>query len=150
MAELDIEPLSEANLDELDAMFQAVDSTTFHHATREAANRFLAERRDIHVLGRANGEVVAFGMLRGWEEGYDVPSLGLVVRRDAEGKGHGRSMMTALERMARGRGASQIRLRVHPRNARARHLYEKCGYRVAGEERGETLMLRDLSPGDHP
>ena len=139
-----IEPLGPTNAQELAELLRAVDPRHFVHTSPEAVARFLAEPADVHVLGRAIGEVVAFGMLRGWHEGYDVPSLGIAVRRDREGAGYGRAMMIALERLARDRGATQIRLRVHPDNLRARRLYEAQGYREVGVERGETLMLIDL------
>ena len=141
---LSIEPLGPSNVGELADLLVAVEARWFSHASAEAAVGFLAEPADVHVLGRADGEVVAFGMLRGWQEGYDVPSLGIAIRHDREGRGYGRAMMSALERLARERGAAQIRLRVHPDNVRARRLYEGQGYRAAGMERGETLMLLDL------
>jgi ribosomal protein S18 acetylase RimI-like enzyme len=143
-ADVTIEAMTAGNLSELVEMFRLVDGAHFPHATAEAAARFLEEPADIHVLGRAKGEVVAFGMLRGWHEGYDVPSLGIAVRRDREGRGYGRAMMAALERLARERGAGRIRLRVHQENVRARALYDACGYLEAGLERGETLMLLEL------
>jgi len=83
-------------------------------------------------------------MLRGWEEGYEVPSLGIAVAPDAEGRGYGRAMMHALASLARGRGASRIRLRVAADNARARGLYVSCGYQPTGFERGETIMELEL------
>jgi len=142
--DLGIEPLESSNVDDLADMLRSVDPTYFSHATPEAAWRFLDQPADIHVLGRVAGEVVAFGMLRGWHEGYATPSLGIAVRPDREGRGYGRAMMVALERLARERGAPRIRLRVHPDNLRARRLYDGQGYREAGVERGETLMLLDL------
>lgn len=144
MAELEIEPLSASNVDELADFLSSVDPTHFAHASRSSAKLFLGQPRDIHVLGRVGREVVAFGMLRGWEEGFEIPSLGIAVARAHEGRGYGRAMMTALEGLALARGARQIRLRVDPDNGRAQRLYETCGYRAAGIERGEILMLRDL------
>ena len=145
MRDLAVEHLTAANLDDLVAMFAAVDRSHFAHATKSAAHRFLQEVADVHLIGRVDGQVVAFGMLRGWHEGYETPSLGIAVRVDAEGRGYGRAMMRELERAARARGAKQIRLRVHPKNARARRLYESCGYGEVGVDRGEVLMLLDLA-----
>jgi ribosomal protein S18 acetylase RimI-like enzyme len=142
--DLAIEPLDPANASELAELLGSVDPTYFVHAVPEAASRFLDQPADVHVLGRVDGEAVAFGMLRGWHEGYETPSLGIAVRPDREGRGYGRAMMVALERLARERGARRIRLRVHPDNVRARRLYAGLGYRDAGVERGETLMLLDL------
>ena len=141
---LRIEPLGPSNVSELAELLESLDPLYFAHAAPGAAWRFLAEPADVHVLGRVDGEVVAFGMLRGWQEGYEVPSLGIAVRPDREDAGYGRAMMIALKRLARERGATQIRLRVHPDNLRARRLYDGQGYREAGVERGETLMLLDL------
>jgi ribosomal protein S18 acetylase RimI-like enzyme len=141
--DLTVEPLTEANVDELVAFLERVDLTYFTHDEADA-RQFLAEPEDVHVLGLSGGMVVAFGMLRGWHEGYATPSLGLAVGRDQEGRGFGRAMMIELERLARERGAAKIRLRVHPANERARRLYEGCGYQSAGIERGQILMLREL------
>ena len=86
-------------------------------------------------------------MLRGWDEGYAVPSLGIAVRTSAQGRGLGRLMMAHLHAEAGRRGATVVRLRVHPDNVRARRLYESLGYAYAGEDRGELVMLVDLEPG---
>jgi len=90
---------------------------------------------------------VAYGMLRGWDEGYTTPSLGIAVRSDSQGRGLGRLMMTHLHAEARRRGAVQVRLRVHRDNTRARRLCEFLGYEYAGEDRGELVMLLDLQAG---
>ncbi len=95
---------------------------------------------DVYLVAEAGGELVAYGMLRGWDEGYEIPSLGIAVHRDRQGRGYGRAMMTALHDAARERGAMKIRLRVHPENGRARSLYERLGYVDAGEERGQRVM----------
>jgi ribosomal-protein-alanine N-acetyltransferase len=145
---MEIEALSSANADELVALFERVDRSHFGHATPEAVMRFLAAPEDVFLLGRENGRVVAFGMLRGWAEGYSVPSLGIATF--PEGRGYGRAMMTGLEIAARNRGAGRIRLRVHPDNLRARALYRRLGYREIGVERGETVMLLELTPDDSP
>ena len=144
MPDITIEPLDQSNVLELAEMLGSVDPRFFSHASPEAAWQFLAQPVDIHVLGRVDGEVVAFGMLRGWYEGYDTPSLGIAVRTDRQGHGDARAMMAALKQLARERGATKIRLRVHPDNVRARRLYDAQGFRNAGMERGEMVMLLDL------
>jgi hypothetical protein len=53
-------------------------------------------------------------------------------------------MMGALHRAVRVRGGDQVRLRVAPGNARARHLYATLGYRQVGIERGELVLVLDL------
>jgi ribosomal protein S18 acetylase RimI-like enzyme len=110
----------------------------------EAARIAGLNGRDLYLLGFVDGEAVAYGMLRGWDEGYTVPSLGIGVRRDRIRRGYGRAMMLALHDAARERGARSVRLRVDPDNLAAASLYRSLGYREGGMERGEILMLLDL------
>lgn len=129
--------------EDLGSLLEQIDQTFFrpHPMTAEEALRISRLRgRDIYLIGRVGGEAVAYGMLRGWDEGYDTPSLGVGVRHDFEHQGYGGAMMRALHRAAREGNATRIRLRVHPRNARAIRLYRSMGYVEAGMERDEILM----------
>jgi ribosomal protein S18 acetylase RimI-like enzyme len=138
-----VAPPDEAGLADL---FASLDATHFHpHDLGPEGAAAIAgyTGRDVYlVLG--DERLVAYGMLRGWDEGYSVPSLGIAVRQDCYGRGYGRAMMVALHEAARDRGATKIRLRVHPENGRARSLYERLGYVDVGEERGERVMVLDL------
>jgi ribosomal protein S18 acetylase RimI-like enzyme len=49
--------------------------------------------------------------------------------------------MDFLEAMARMRGASSIRLRVHKDNAIARGMYARRGYRLTPDGRDESLIV---------
>jgi ribosomal protein S18 acetylase RimI-like enzyme len=130
--------------------FSDIDETFFrpHPFTCDEARR-IADYigRDAYALLLERGRPVAYGMLRGWDEGYSVPSLGIAVRTTAQGRGLGRLMMAHLHAEARGRGATVVRLRVNPDNVRARRLYESLGYAYAGEDRGELVMVADLESG---
>jgi ribosomal protein S18 acetylase RimI-like enzyme len=53
---------------------------------------------------------------------------GLVVARDARGRGIGRQLLTLAESKARSLGHSQVRLDVVDTNPRARKLYEDVGF----------------------
>ena len=106
--------------------------------------------RDVYALLVDGDRPVAYGMLRGWEEGYETPSLGIAVRTSSQRQGLGRLMMSHLHAEAKRRGAVVVRLRVHPDNLRARRLYESIGYGYAGEDRGELVMLIDLDRGPDP
>jgi ribosomal protein S18 acetylase RimI-like enzyme len=140
-------PQDEAALAEA---FSEIDETFFrpHPFSRDEARRIANEAgRDVYAILVEDGRAVAYGMLRGWDEGYAFPSLGIAVRTSAQGRGLGRLMMEHLHAEAGSRGATVVRLRVHPDNARARLLYESMGYVYAHEERGELVMLVNLEPG---
>ena len=118
-----------------------------HPFNRDEARRIAGRTgRDTYALLVEGKRAVAYGLLRGWDEGYPVPSLGIAVRTSAQGRGLGRLMMAHLHAEAARRGATVVRLRVHPDNVKARRLYESLGYAYAGEDRGELVMLVDLDP----
>lgn len=130
-------------------VFDDIDEEFFrpHPLTPEEAGRIVGRAgRDLYAILVENGRAFAYGLLRGWEEGYEVPSLGIAVRTTAQGRGLARLMMSHLHDAARVRGASAVRLRVHADNLRARHLYESMGYYYAGDERGELVMVLHLHP----
>ena len=130
-------------------IFRQIDDTFFrpHAFTLEEARRVATRHgHDVFAILVDGDRAVAYGMLRGWDEGYSTPSLGVAVRQDIQGRGLGRLMMEHLHRAAAARGAASVRLRVHPDNVRARHLYESLGYRYGGEDRGELVMSLYLDP----
>jgi ribosomal protein S18 acetylase RimI-like enzyme len=99
---------------------------------------------DVYLIGFLGSVPVAYGMLRGWDEGFRIPSLGIGIRDGYRDQGLGRQMMQALHDIVRERGGRRVRLRVAPGNTRARHLYDSMGYRQVGVERGELVLLLDL------
>jgi ribosomal protein S18 acetylase RimI-like enzyme len=102
----------------------------FDRATVEALAA--SPGRDLYAVLVEGGSVLAYGLLRGWNEGYEVPSLGVAVAPAARGRGLGRLMMHFLHAAARRRGALQVRLRVHAGNEKALALYREMGYRFEG------------------
>jgi ribosomal protein S18 acetylase RimI-like enzyme len=84
--------------------------------------------------GIARGAVLAYGMLRGWHEGYRRPSLGLAVTRMYRRRGLGTALLLHLHHVAARRGVDEIMLHVDDDNAAAKSLYLSMGYRPQGEE----------------
>jgi len=131
-------------------VFTDIDEAFFrpHPFTRDEARHIAGDSgRETYALLVDNDRAVAYGMLRGWAEGYPIPTLGIAVRSSDQGRGLGRLMMAHLHAEARRRGATVIRLRVHPDNTRAMRLYESLGYAYAGVDRGELVMagrIRDV------
>jgi ribosomal protein S18 acetylase RimI-like enzyme len=83
-------------------------------------------------------------MLRGWDEGYAIPSLGVVIRPEAKDHGVGRLMMEFLRIAAIRRGAEKIRLRVALANEPALSLYRSLGYDLRPDE-DERFLVGFLS-----
>ena len=100
------------------------------HAADEHSIRAMigAVDRDLYYLATEREKVLAYGLLRGWDEGFAIPSLGVAVHPDARGTGLGRLMMDFLHLAAARRGAGKVRLRVQRSNSRAISLYDALGY----------------------
>lgn len=127
-----------------DDLAVAGDDAFFHpHDCDEASLRTLANQpgKDVYVVFVSDGVVLAYGLLRGWNEGYVMPSLGIAVHPDARTGGLGRLMMEYLETMARRLGAPAIRLRVHKCNTRAIAMYEHRGYAMSPDDVDTHLFV---------
>jgi ribosomal-protein-alanine N-acetyltransferase len=100
-----------------------------HPADAESIRRIAAhDGKDLYYLLVEQGKVLGYGLLRGWDEGYQIPSLGLAIHQSARGHGLGKMLMDILHRLAFRRGANKVRLRVLANNERALNLYKNLGY----------------------
>jgi ribosomal protein S18 acetylase RimI-like enzyme len=96
--------------------------------------------QDLYVLMTYLGEVVGYGMLRGWDEGYNIPSLGIYIAEPHRGTGASRLLMNYLQFAARLKGAKTVRLKVHEDNERAFRLYTSLGYRFHDKPENGQLV----------
>ena len=100
---------------------------------------------DVYILATHEGEAAAYGMLRGWDAGFEVPSLGICVLEGFRGRGLSRAVVEHLHERARLKGARRVRLRVAAANAAAIRLYRACGYEFSGAiDRDELVAFADL------
>ena len=118
-----------------------------HPFTAPQAARIAGHQgRDVY-LGLFEGDaIVGYGMLRGWDEGYAVPSLGLYLHPAARGRRLAQSLMLALHREAARQGAERIRLKVYADNVAAIRLYRRLGYVFTDEEAGQRVGYLALAP----
>jgi len=100
--------------------------------------------RDLYYVAVHGDEVLAYGLLRGWDEGYSVPSLGIGVLTRARGTGLARMFMQFLHTAARFHGAPRVRLKVYPENVAAKRLYESLGYRFEAGADHQLLGFYDF------
>ncbi len=140
----------------LEALNRNGDEEFFHpHAFNEAAVSEIIKRSeqgpDEYWVLR-NQEILAYGMLRGWAEGFDIPSLGVAVSPRHRGQGLARELMEHLHQRACLRGVGSVRLTVHRQNTSALSLYRKFGYTLRPKSTteliGELLLTRRSEPID--
>jgi glycosyltransferase involved in cell wall biosynthesis len=102
--------------------------------------------KDYYCLAYLDGTAVGYGILRGWDDGFSEPSLGVALAPDYLGRGLGRELTLHLHSVAMARGASSIRLKVYTRNLAGRALYLKLGYVLTSHADGEELGRLVLKP----
>jgi ribosomal-protein-alanine N-acetyltransferase len=138
--------LSLADLDEVVSLFETVsaDRTAegFHpqgFTADEAARICEYGGRDLYLGARWGGALIGYGLLRGWDEGYTVPSLGIFIISSARGRGLGRKFMLQLHDQARHEGATRVMLKVYPDNRAAVSLYKSIGYVFSARSAGQLV-----------
>ncbi len=99
---------------------------------------------DLYYVFAEGRTVLAYAMLRGWDEGFSVPSLGIVVHPSVRGIGLGRVFMHFLHIAARRKGATKVRLKVHQSNTYAIRLYTSLGYEFIDKEGDQLIGIKDL------
>lgn len=107
------------------------------------------DRYYIVLLGN---RIVGLCMLRGWDEGFEIPSFGILVDRRFHGRGLGRQIAEFAIKVAQRSGCNRMRLSVYATNAPALHLYASLGFQEAdrevvmvdGERDEKIIMYKDL------
>lgn len=109
-------------------------------------------RRDRYYLALCGKQVIGLCMLRGWDEGFSVPSFGIVVDCELRGKGIGRIIMEYAMEEAKKLSCKQVRLSVYASNISAYNTYTSMGFRetnrevveINGEKDEKIIMAKDL------
>jgi len=101
------------------------------------------ESDDKFYIMSFNNTIIAYGMLRGYQEGYKIPSLGILIGEDYRGKGYSKTMMRFLENEA-SKTSDEIRLTVFKKNITAISLYKKMGYVLENYNDDSLLGLKKI------
>jgi ribosomal protein S18 acetylase RimI-like enzyme len=102
------------------------------------------EVKDLYYVVTVRDEVVGYGLLRGWEDGYEVPSLGVALHPGWRSLGLGTTLMHFLHGAARLRRSKRVRLRVIETNDAAITLYRSIGYQFQDEPEFDASGARLL------
>lgn len=131
-----IQRITASHLEELTALFVSCDrpevTRNFHPfpLSRESAERLArSPGLDKYYGAWVDGVLVGLTMLRGWNEGYNIPSLGVMVNPVYKGRGIGRALTEfAIGEAARLKSPA-LRLSVYESNRRGYELYRRLGFK---------------------
>lgn len=130
--------------------------TEFFHPfslTSQTAHNILSEScRDRYYVGIHAGRIVGMSMLRGWDEGFDIPSFGVFVDYRYHGRGFGRRLTEFAIDEARSLHCPSLRLSVYASDKYARRIYDALGFyeiertSITRTEQPDTkvVMMKDL------
>lgn len=141
-------PVQQDKLAELFECFRVSKIDQFFHphplTIEEATHKCFYQGLDYYCLALDGTNPVGYGMLRGWDEGYVEPSLGIAVNPAQQGQGIGKALMAHLHEVAKARGATSVRLKVYADNLKAIKLYELLGYKFEKINDRELIGKLDL------
>ncbi len=113
----------ENNVDEITRYFHPFP------LSRESAYAIAwTSHKDRYYVVSVSSRVRGLCMLRGWDEGYSIPSYGVLLDRRIQGYGLGRSVTKFAISEAKRLGCERLRLSVHASHLAARRLYEVLGF----------------------
>lgn len=89
-------------------------------------------RRDVFMGIYWQAELGGFFMLRGWDEGFDVPAYGVLINERYSGCALAQLSLRTAKSICKLRGAKRLLLKVHPDNEAARTLFEEAMFMQTG------------------
>ncbi len=158
LIDVEIRALRGEDSDKLKTFFAALgrDAETVrffhpHPLTEEYATELCARVESVadrSYIATQNGEVVGYSMLRGWDEGYPVPSFGACVHPDRRNDGLGKRLLAHAIEQSQIRGATKLRLTVFKANQRAVNVYQRFGFAFVEKNSNELVGILHLQPQD--
>jgi GNAT superfamily N-acetyltransferase len=150
MSGLSIEELQPHHLASISRLLEdnnRTEITSYFHPfpmTGETAGRLcLGSSKDRYYAAFERGSAVGLAMLRGGDEGYEIPSFGMFVDHRHQGQGIGRLLIEVAIREAERLGCAMVRLTVYESNLRGRCLYASLGFAEQSREPVEHGGARD-------
>lgn len=120
----------------------------FGYDTSAVADVLASQGQDVLMGLYWQNQMVGFFMLRGWNEGYDVPAFGILI--DEKCRGYGLEMLSleTAKIICKLRGASRIMIKMHPNNISSKGVARKTGFVQSGVEAasGNLIYHFDIRP----
>lgn len=107
---------------------------------------------DLYYAAYFENEIIGFSMLRGWDEGFEIPSFGILIDNQHQNLGYGKQLTQFTIEEARRIGVKKVRLSVNERNSRAIQLYLSLDFKEItrqevvnnGEIEVKIIMIKEF------
>lgn len=115
---------------EIKEFFKAIKGDRYFHPfpfTDETIDKILNAKKDVYRFIYCD-KIIGMFMLRGWDEGYEIPSFGMIVHPNYRGLGLGTFMLKWAIKICKDK-CSKIRLTVDKENKVAIYMYKREGFK---------------------
>ena len=113
----------------------------------EVIKNILREKKQDKFFGIfEESKLIGFYMLRGFDEGFNVPSYGVWISKSYSNKGLSTLTLYHAFAFCRLNNISKLMLKVHPQNTVAKNIYEKLGFREQGldQKNNNLIYYKDI------
>ncbi len=95
---------------------------------------------------RVDGKLAGFYMLRGFDNGYQIPSYGVWIAEEFSGRGLSKLTLQHAVAFCKLNGIKKLMLKVAPDNLTAKSIYENFGFAFSGVDKniGHLIYFKDL------
>lgn len=102
--------------------------------------------KDLFIGIFVNKNIAGFFMLRGFDEGYEIPSYGVWISSEYSNKGLAKLTLQYSLSLCQLAGVKRIMLKFHPENIIAMKMYKNYGFIETGIDKkiGHIIMHKDL------
>jgi RimJ/RimL family protein N-acetyltransferase len=93
-----------------------------------------ASRMDVYSGVFWNRELIGVFMLRGWDDGYEIPSFGVVIDEKHRGKAFLNVTVETAKLICKLSGINRYMVKIHPDNVALRNVHKMGFYQTGVEE----------------
>lgn len=114
--------------------------------SESSVKKILSEKKSYKYFGLfSKSDLIGFYMLRGFDEGYEIPAYGVWISSKYENKGLTTLTLYHAFAYCKINNIKTLMLKVHPDNTTAKNLYEKHGSKQTGfDEKNKNLIYHKL------
>ena len=99
-------------------------------------------KKDLFFVAVLDNKFIGLSMLRGFDEGFSIPSFGIFIDFSHQGKGYGRKLTEWTLSWSDKHQIENVRLGVYVTNKIALKLYQSLGFIKSEEHKDESGRLR--------
>jgi RimJ/RimL family protein N-acetyltransferase len=120
--------------------------TPFGYDEQSIASVLANRGEDVFMGVYWQEQVAGFFMLRGWDEGYEIPAFGILIDEKYRGDGLEMLSLETTKVICKLRGAPRIMFKMHPENISVKGVARKTGFIRTGVEasNGNVIYHMDV------